>query len=176
MALAKREKAVVFGGAGVLALLLVAQFVVRPALEQASTLGRVVAEKREILSQLQAKRQEYEGLQAEVGRLQSAISGQAESGKILSAIERVRQTAKLPEDALSMKPTTVAIDKDYQETVVEVVLDNVTFAQLIAFLSQLNASDLPCGIKALDVSRADRSPGTLRATLQLAAVTRTTRA
>jgi hypothetical protein len=56
--------------------------------------------------------------------------------------------------------------------VVEVVLDNVTFGQLIAFLTQLDSPDLPGGIKALDIERADRSPGTLRATVQLVAVTR----
>ena len=163
------------GGASLLVLLLLVQFAVRPAVERASTLRRVVVEKREILAQLRAKSQEYGQLQAEVGRLRSAISGQEESRKILSTIERVRQAAKLPEDALSMKPTTAAIDKEYQETVVEVVLDNVTLAQLIAFLSQLDSSDLPGGIKALDVGRADRSPGVLRATVQLAAVTRITR-
>jgi len=172
MRLAKREKLVVLGGAGLLVLLLVLQFAVRPTMERASTLRRVVAEKREVLGQLRAKSREYEGLQTEVGRLRSAISGQEENRSILSAIERVRQAAKLPDNALSMKPTTTAIDKEYQETVVEVVLDNVTLAQLIAFLSQLDSPDLPGGIKALDVGHTDRNPSSLRATIQIATVTR----
>jgi len=175
MPLVKREKMVVLGGAGLLGLLLVAQFGVRPTLERASTLRRVVAERREILIQLRAKSQEYKQLQTEVDQLGSAISGQEESRKILSAIERVRQAAKLPEDALSMKPTTTSIDKDYQETVVEVVLDSLTFAQLIDFLSQLDSLGLPGSIKALDVGRADRNPGMLRATIQMAAVARVKR-
>lgn len=172
MHLAKREKLVVLGGAGLLVLLLAVQFAARPTVERASTLRRVVTEKREILAQLWAKSREYERLQAEVGRLRSAIIGQEESRRILSTIERVRQAAKLPEDALSMKPTTAAIDREYEETVVEVVLDSVTLAQLIAFLSQLDSPDLPGGIKALDVGRADRNPGSLRATIQLATVAR----
>jgi type II secretory pathway component PulM len=172
MHLVRREKLVVFGGTSLLVLLALLQFAVRPAVERTSTLRRVVAEKREILTQLQAKSREYAQLQADVGRLLSVIGGQEESRKILSTVDRVRQAAKLPEDSLSMKPTTTAIDKEYQETVVEVVLDNITLAQLVAFLSQLDCSGLPGGIKALDVGRADRNLKTLRATIQLSAVTR----
>ena len=170
--LAKRDKLVVFGGAGLLVLLLSLQLVLRPALERASTLRRVVAEKREVLVQMRAKSQEYKQLQAEVSQMRSSISGQGESRKILSTIERLRQAAKLPDDALSMKPTTTAIDKEYEETVVEISLDGTTLAQLVAFLSQLDSSDLAGGIKALDVGRANRDPGALRVTIQLATVAR----
>jgi type II secretory pathway component PulM len=175
MRLVKREKLIVLGGAGLLALLLALQFAVRPFMERTSTLRRVVVEKREVLAQLQAKAQEYERLQADVSQLRSSLGRQEESRKILSTIERLRQAAKLPEDALSMKPTTTAIDKEYQETVIEVVLDSVTLAQLIAFLSQLDSPDLLGGIKALDVGRADRNPEALRATIELATVARVER-
>ncbi|MBN1507514.1 MAG: type II secretion system protein M [Sedimentisphaerales bacterium] len=168
--LAKREKLAVCGGTGFLVLLLTLQWVLRPALERASTLRRVVAEKQEILVQLRAKSQEYKQLEAEVGQLRSSIGRQGESRKIFSMIERLRQAAGLPDDALSMKPTTTAIDKEYEETMVEISLDGVTLAQLVAFLSQLESSGLPGGVKSLDIGHAGRGPGALKATVQLVAV------
>ena len=178
MRLAKREKLVVLGGAGLLVLLLVLQFAVRPIMERASTVRRVVAEKRDVLAQLRAKRLEYERLQTEVGRLHAMVAQQQGNRRILSSIESVRKTCGLSENVLSMKPATVAIDNTYEEVVVEVRLEGLTLAQLVSFLSQLGAAEAAGGITALEVRRADRSSARandnsslLAATISVAAVT-----
>lgn len=170
MRLAKREKVVVLGGAGLLVLLLVLQFAVRPTMEQGSTLRRVVAEKRDVLAQLRAKRLEYEKLQTEIGRLHALVTQQQGNRRILSSIENVRKTCGLSENVLSMKPATTAIDNMYEEVVVEVRLESLTLAQLVSFLSQLGVAD-SAGITALEVRRADRNSDSLAATISVAAVT-----
>lgn len=167
----KRERIVIFAGAGLLGLFLVVQFVVSPTFERARTLRRVIGEKREVLADLRAKSQECKKLQAEVAQLQSLIGQQQEGRGLLSSVEKIRQTCGLAENVLSLKPTTTTIDNRYQETVVEVRLDGVQFSQLVSFLTQLDALKLAGGVKALDVQHADRSPGVLRATIQLATVT-----
>jgi type II secretory pathway component PulM len=167
----KREKTVILGGAGVLGLFLVLQFVVHPAMERLSMLRRVVSDKREILADLRGKSLEYKSLEAEVNRLRSVIGQQQEGRRILSSIERIRQTCGLSENVLSLKPTTTTIDTRYQETLVEVRLDGVKLAQLVAFLTQLDSLNLAGGVKALEVQHADRSPGSLRAVIQLSTVT-----
>jgi len=166
----KREKIVILSGVGVLGLLLVLQFVVHPAFERLSTLRRVVKDKREVLADLRGKSLEYKKLEAEVAQWRSMIGQQQEGRKILSSIERIRQTCGLSENTLSLKPTTTTIDNQYQETVVEVRLDGVRLPQLIAFLSQLDSLNLAGGVKALEVQHADRSPGLLRAVIQLSTV------
>lgn len=168
----KREKLVIFGGAGILGLLLVLQFVVHPAFVRISTLRRVVEAKHAILADLRGKGLEYQKLQAQVNRLRSMMGPQQEGRRILSSIEKIRQTCGLPENVLSLKPTTTTIDARYQEILVEVRLDGVGFAQLVAFLTQLDSLSLAGGIKALDVQHADRSPGALKAVIQLSAATR----
>jgi len=75
---------------------------------------------------------------------------------MLSSIENVRKACGLPENVLSMKPATVAIDGTYEEVTVEVRLESLTLAQLVSFLSQLDAVDA-AGITALEVRRADRN-------------------
>ena len=176
MQVTKREKTVILGGAGVLVLLLVWQGIVHPALARVSMLRRVVNDKRAILADVQGKSLEYQKLAAEVTQLRSLIGPQQESRRILSSIERIRQTCGLSENVLSLKPTTTTIDARYQETIVEVRLDGVQFAQLVAFLSQLDSLKLAGGIKTLEVQHADRSPGALRAVIQLSAVTHAGRA
>ncbi len=177
MRLAKREKLVVLGGAGLLVLLLALQFAVRPTVERASTLRRVVIEKREVLAQLRAKRLEYERLQGEIGHLHAMVAQQRGNRRMLSSIENVRKACGLSENVLSMKPATVAIDNTYEEVVVEVRLESLTLAQLVSFLSQLDAVDA-AGITALEVRRADRNSARpnddsplLAATVNVATVT-----
>ena len=168
----KREKMVIFGALGILGLLLVLQFVVHPACARISMLRRVVQDKQAILTDLRGQSGQYRKLEAEVNRWRSLI-GQSQEGRgILASIERIRQTCGLPENALSLKPTTTVVDTRYQETLVEVRLDGVGFASLVAFLAQLDSLNLAGGIKALEVQHADRNVGSLKAVIQLSAVTR----
>jgi len=166
----KREKLVVIGGVAFLAVLAVLHLVVRPARERLSTLRRVVADKQSILAQVRAKEREYRQLESEVNRLRSAIRQPDESRQILSSIERIRETCGLSENTLSLKPATMPIAEDYEETVVEVQLDDVTWGQLVQFLSQLESLEFAGDVKSLEMRRAERSSTSLRAVLQVATV------
>jgi len=163
MQLTKRERTVVVAGACFLVLLVVLQFIVRPTTERISMLGRVVADKRNVLTDLRAKSLEYKTLAEEVDRLRSMISQQQESRTMLSAIERIGEASGLSD-------TTVTMDEEYEETVVEIRLDRITLAQLVEFLAKLESLGRAGGIKALEVRHADRSEGALRAVVQLATV------
>lgn len=138
-------------------------------------LRRVIGDKREILAELRGRGLEYKKLDAEVSQLRSMIGQQEEGRRILSSIERIRQACGLSENMLSLKPITTMIDTRYQETVVEVRLDGIKFAQLVAFLSQLDSLNCAGGIKSLEVQHADRNPGLLRAVIQLSTVIRAER-
>ena len=170
MQLTKREKTVVIAGASFLVLLIVVQLIVRPTTERISMLRRVVADKRAALTDLRTGSREYQTLTEEVERLRSMISRQQESRTMLSAIERIGEASGLSENVLSLKPTTVTMDEEYEETVVEIRLDRITLAQLVEFLGKLESLGRAGGIKALDVRRAERSEGALRAVVQLATV------
>ena len=170
MQLTRREKTVVIAGACFLTLLVVVQFVVRPTAERISMLRRVVADKREVLTDLRAGTSEYQALTEEIEQLRSMISRQQESRTMLSAIERIGEASGLSENVLSLKPTTVTMDEEYEETVVEIRLDRITLAQLVEFLGKLESLGRAGGIKGLDVRRAERSEGALRAVVQLATV------
>ncbi len=169
----RREKIAIIGGAGVLGLLAVLQFVVHPTHERISMLRRVISDKRATLAEVRERSREYGKLDAEVSQLRSMIGRPEEGRKILSGIERIRQASGVSENALSLKPTTTIIDARYQETAVEVRLDGINYTELIAFLTQLDSLNLAGGIKTLEVKHADRTRGLLTAVIQLATVTQT---
>lgn len=171
MQLMKREKTILVGGAGFLVVLIVLQFVVRPVGERLATLRRVVTDRREVLTQIQMKSKEYKDLDIQIARLRAKVVPQQESRRILSTIERVRQECELSQDVLSLKPTTIAVGDKYQQTMVDVRLEGVTLAQIVAFLSKLDSLVLAGRIKSLEIRSDERSPGLLRATVQLAVVT-----
>jgi type II secretory pathway component PulM len=170
MQLTRREKWVVLGGLGGLALLAAMQFVVRPTQERVTTLRRVVKDKTEILTRIQDKSLEFQSLQTEIDRLQAKIAQQQESGRILSVIEGIRKSCDLPDKALSLRPTTAPLNEQYTQTTVEMRLEAVTLAQLIRFLSELDSLNLAGGIKSLDIRTTDRNVGLLQAVIQLATV------
>lgn len=170
MQLTKREKLVVLGGIGAVALVMAIQFVVHPRIEHITTLRRVVADKTEVLAQMQAKRLEYQGLKAEIGRLHDRIDQQQEGHRVLSAIEGVRKACGLPDNVLSLKPATAPIGTQYTQTTVEMRLERVSLAQLTNFLSELESLSLAGGVRGLDIRTTDRNVGSLQAVIQLAVV------
>jgi hypothetical protein len=172
MHVTKTEQWFLVGGAIFLGLLMISQVLVRPTMDRISTLRRVVTDKRANLSQLQAKSQEYQLLKTEVARLRAVIEQQGGGRRILSTLERIREDCGLSDNVVSLKPTTTAINDEYQETTIEVRLDGITLAQLIQFLSQIDSLELAGGIRALEVRHADRSPNLLKATVQVATVSR----
>jgi len=171
MQLMKREKTILVGGAGFLGVLIALQVLVRPARERLATLRRVVADRREVLTQIGMKSREYKDLEAQIAQLRAKVVPQQESRRILSTIERVRQECGLPQDVLSLKPTTIAVGDKYQQTMVDVRLEGVTLAQIVAFLSHLDSVVLAGRMTSLEIRRDEHSPGALRVTVQLAVVT-----
>lgn len=171
MQLMKREKTILIGGAGFLVVLIALQCVVRPARERLATLRRVVTDRREVLTQIGMKSREYKDLEAQIAQLRAKVVQQQESRRILSTIERVRQECGLSQDVLSLKPTTIAVGDKYQQTMVDVRLESVTFPQIVAFLSKLESMVLAGRMKSLEIRSDERSPGLLRVTVQLAVVT-----
>ncbi len=171
MQLMKREKTILIGGAGFLVVLIALQCVVRPARERLATLRRVVTDRREVLTQIGMKSREYKDLEAQIAQLRAKVVQQQESRRILSTIERVRQECGLSQDVLSLKPTTIAVGDKYQQTMVDVRLESVTFPQIVAFLSKLESMVLAGRMKSLEIRSDERSPGSLRVTVQLAVVT-----
>lgn len=171
MHLTQREKQFAIGGIVFLGVFVAFQVFVRPALSRVGTLKRVVAEKREVLSQLRAKSDKYTVMRDKLKQIRLAVQQQQTDGQMLSFIERVQRDSGLIRNVVYMTPTTTAIGDTYERTSVEVKFGAITLEQIVQFLLKIESSKLNVGIRAVDIKRTVQNPALLDAVIQVACVT-----
>lgn len=167
MNLTQREKQIMAAGAVLLVLIVAFQIFVRPAIRRMRTLRRVLSDKRQVLSELLAKSQEYNAISRELEKIRLEIRRQPEGRKILSFVERIQKDCGLMQKVVYMKPSTMAVNDVYEETTIEIKLQSITLDQLIQFLLKIESSELTIGIRTLDIKRGVRDSNLLDTIVKL---------
>ncbi len=167
MQLTRRERQAILAGAALLALFVLYQAGVRPAMHRLETLDRVIAEKKTSLAEVRSKSREYLALRDELGDLRQAIASRAEDSEFLSFLEQVQRECGLERSLSYVKPSTTALGDDYVETTVQMKLQQVSLAQITQFLLRLQAPEAMLGVKALRVLKSPEKPELLDAEVQL---------
>ena len=148
-------------------LLVVFQIFVRPAIGRVRTLRRVISEKRQVLSELLAKSQEYNIVSSELEKIRSEMEQRPEERKILSFIEGIQKECGLMQKVVYMKPSANIVNDVYEETTIEIKFQNITWDELIQFLFKIESSELTLGIKTLNIKRGVRDSNLLDTIVQL---------
>jgi type II secretory pathway component PulM len=167
MRLTQREKQFAIGATVFLALIIAFQAFVRPALGRIRTLRRVVDEKREMLSELRTKSQEYNALRSQLEQIRLTIGNQQRDRQILSFIERAQRDCGLMQKVVYVTPTTTAIGDKYEKTNVEIKFAAVTLDQIIQFLLKIESSQLLIGIRSLEIKCGLANTALLDAVIQV---------
>ncbi len=170
MILTQREKLIVLGGIVLLGLLAAFQVFVRPAMGRLRILERVVPEKQQNLDNLKNQSKDYIALRNRLEKLRLAIVTGQKDKKILSFIEGAQQECGLMQKVISITPTTTAINDIYEKTYVEVKYGAVTLEQVIQLLLKIELSDLPLGIRTVEIKRCLQNPALLDMVIQLVSV------
>ena len=173
MSITRREKQFALCGIVCLGILLAFQVLVKPALARTKTLERVVSEKREILSDLQAKSLEYNSLKEKLEKIHTKMKSQQKDKKILSSIDRIQKDCGLTQNIVNITPASVSINESYEKNNVEVKYGSVTLDQVIQFVLKIDSSDLLMGIKSLEIKHNPKNPALLDASFQLVSVSST---
>jgi len=148
-------------------LLVVFQIFVRPAIGRVRTLRRVISEKRQVLSELLAKSQEYNIVSSELEKIRSEMEQRPEERKILSFIEGIQKECGLMQKVVYMKPSANIVNDVYEETTIEIKFQNITWDELIQFLFKIESSELTLGIKTLNIKRGVQDSNLLDTIVQL---------
>ena len=148
-------------------LLVVFQIFVRPAIGRVRTLRRVISEKRQGLSELLAKSQEYNTVSSELEKIRSEMEQRPEERKILSFIEGIQKECGLMQKVVYMKPSANIVNDVYEETTIEIKFQNITWDELIQFLFKIESSELTLGIKTLNIKRGVQDSNLLDTIVQL---------
>jgi hypothetical protein len=136
-----RERMFVGIGAVFLACFFLLQFVVSPYLEARQRLAGSLIKKKTDLETIVELQKEYRRLQMAGGTDSRLLSGQASGFSLFAFVEEMAALARIKQQIVSMKPSTVDTEDHFQESIVEIKLLKVSLDQLVGFLKLVESPE-----------------------------------
>lgn len=142
-------------------------FAVRPAVERAETLRRVIPEKQSELEVLRAKASEYIALRDGLKALRTKIASQEKIFELLPFLESLIREYGLAKKVATMKQQVLQLEPHHCETIVEIKLQNLTLSQLVNFLWKVESSKVLARTKSLYIKKNMTNTGLLDALIEV---------
>lgn len=158
--LAPRERLLV-SIVGVLAVALLFVLVVLQLLEAGDRLDGRVASAEQQLEVMTRLRREFDEVSLRLRAVEERIQ-QGPSGNLRTTLETLAQQASVKIE--SMEPQASPTHERYRETKVEVGLREVTLAQAVTYLHQIETTPQPLSVKALRIRTRQEQPELLDVT------------
>jgi len=164
--LTQREQRLIFGAGGI--IILIAVFLIVDSLVQnyAQLNNKIENNKNEIIKITHLRNQHQE-----TNRQLSAVKAQLEKipkdFSVISFIEDLANKENIRENIGSQKPKTVGLNEDYDETYVEIQMDNVKLSKLINFINKIENSGHLLKVKRLRIKTRYDDRNLLSVTMQV---------
>ena len=167
MAMTEREKAIV--GVGAFAVAAFAAFVafVRPALQDVETLRRVLPERRQTLAELEEKASELAALRESLVDIRQQTQRIDRDFGLMAYLESIQKEAGIEDHVGLVRPSTVPLNDQYDERVVDMRLEGVSLAEIVRFLEKIEAAEAPLQASEVTLRRQPGRQDTLNATVQI---------
>jgi general secretion pathway protein M len=156
-----RERLLVSIVLALLAIALLYVAVIGPALSAASRGGERLATADQQLRVMQRMRRDYDDVQGRLAYVEQRIQSGAR-GNLRSTLESLAQQASVKVE--SMEPQASPAHPKYRETKVEVGLRNVTLAQTVHYLHQIDIAPQALSVKSLRIRTRPEQPDLLDVT------------
>jgi len=163
----KNERRTAIVGILVLALWAMHSFVVKPIKSRTTTLHRIIPQKQEELSVLHDKASLYKALQSDTSGLQERIADQDPAFELLPRLEAMLEALQLRESIVRMDQQSIPLDSSYSENVVEILLDNVTLEQVVAFIQSIETSETLLQTRSMHLTHDPANEERLNCTLSI---------
>ena len=124
-------------------------FVIKPAVDRIGTLARVIPEKTEVLAQLRQKSKQYLALRNGMDGVKNTANLEDDDFELLTFLESITDKEHLTRKVTTMQQKIAPLDSNYNEIIVEVGLERLTFEQLVEFLVKIESSNHFLWIKSL---------------------------
>jgi len=166
--LSRRERIIVCGGGGLLALFLLIQLVIAPVFERSARMQRAVQAKTQILADMQRLKSEYDSLSSRAKLSEARYTRRDKGFTLFSFLDQLAGQARIKERVSYMRPTkTEQKNSPLKLSRVEMKLEAVTLEQLTTFLHGVETSKNMVSVSKLSISRRDQKEGLLDAILQV---------
>lgn len=164
----RREKWIIYGAAGLLGLLIIAQFVITPFFENKSQMHRNLQTKKSELEEMRRLQAEYQALKEKL-QLSEISLGKREKGfTLFSFMDQLAGQAGIKDRISYMKPSnTIQKNSAYKISRVEMKLDAITLEQLSTYLYAIETSANMVMVKKLSISKEEKNEGLINVILQV---------
>jgi type II secretory pathway component PulM len=154
--LSPRERVLLGGAGGMLAVTILFVGVIQPLLTYAGSAGnRIESAEQELASMLRLRR-DYDEVSSRLSKVEERIASNRDDRNLLTLLETLARESSVKID--SMEERKSPDDERYKETRVEVELKKVTLTDTVTYLHKVEASDRLLTVKSLRVKgRSDKS-------------------
>jgi general secretion pathway protein M len=150
-----RERLLVSVGIGLFALFLVWTLVLSPLIGVASQRGQRLEVADQRLRVMEALRRDYDDVRARLADVERRIQS-GPKGNLRTTLESLASQASVKVE--SMEPQASPSHPKYHETKVEVGLANVTLAQTVTYLHQIETAPQALSVKSLRIRTRPEQP------------------
>jgi general secretion pathway protein M len=171
--LGKREKIVVGTGLLFVVGFLVFIAVIGPYLGAKEKLERSLLRKEKDALEMTILKKEYQELKSVQGGVVKQIESRNPGFSLFSYLEKQASTVEVKNRVTYMKPSTTELDDGFQESAVEMKMEQVTLAQLVDFLVKVESIKDVVVIKRIAIQKNKRETGLLDVVISIFTIERT---
>jgi general secretion pathway protein M len=167
MKFARREKYFISAAAVFIGIFCLFQFLVFPFFETRRKFQRGINAKEDGLQEIVRLSSEYNRYRRSSQGIQQVITNRRKGFTLFSFLESKAGDAGVKAYIKYMKPSISTEAGPYQESMVEMKLEEITLSQLIGYLYRIESPDNVVSIKRVSIKKNKKKPGYLDTILQI---------
>ncbi|GAB6909451.1 General secretion pathway M protein [Desulfosarcina cetonica] len=164
----KREKISVAAAGSVIVLFVFLQFVVFPLLDKNTRLEQTILTREKELAEISLLQAQYRQTADKSKQMQDHLKSRRRGFTLFSFLESLARRTGVKSQIAYMKPTSVPMkSSNYRLSTVEMKLQDITMAQLLAYLHGIETSRDMLSIKRLSISKGEQKTDLINTVLQV---------
>ena len=167
----KREKYIIYGAVGILAVLGIHRFIVTPFFESKSRMQRALQRKQEMIVEMKQWQSDYQAIKQTTKISRERFDRRAKGFELYSFLNKMAGKTGIQNRITSMKPTkTAPKNSKYQLSRVDMKVDSIGLEQLVNYLYEVETSENIVEIKKLTITKKDKKKGLISVVMQVEAI------
>jgi hypothetical protein len=162
-----REKWVVWGGIIFVVCFTVLQLAIVPYLDARTHLKESILRKTQELTAIKELQQEFQTLKNEEGTIQARIAQRSAGFTLFTFLDQQAEKAKVKKQIKYMKPSRAEGYADFDETMVEMKLQQTTLEALVEFMRLVESEKNVVFIRRTSIQESGNEQGYLDSILQI---------
>ena len=165
--ISRRERMVIAVGGAIVLVFLFLRLGVFPLLDKRNQLSRGIETREQALAEMRDLQAKYRDLHGKANVLRDQLGGREANFSLFSFLEQMAAKSEVKKNIAYMKPSNIAADGPFKETLVEMKLQEVTLEQLVDFLILVEAPEKIVALKRISIQENSQVKGALDVIMQV---------